>query len=95
MAIERELWLTLIKEGLTPDTSFLSRSMNMDEHVDANKLNLAEAGIDPKVLIDNTTFPIPVASRTDVPKELLLHTFDTENTVVRNIEEKECSYPKM
>ncbi|WP_270544933.1 hypothetical protein [Butyricimonas paravirosa] len=95
MAIERELWLTLIKEGLVPDTSFLSRSVDMSEFVDANKLNLAEAGVDPEVLIDNDVFPVPSSQREDIPKELLLHTFDTKNTIVRNIEEKESSYSKM
>lgn len=95
MAIERELWIAAIKEGLIPDTSFLSRSVDMSEFVDANKLHLAEAGVDPTVLIDNTTYPVPAAQREDIPSELLLHTFDTENTIVRNIEEKESAYPKM
>lgn len=95
MAIEKELWLALIMEGMVPDTSFLSRSRDMSELVEYNKLNLAEAGIDPKVLVDNDTYPVPTAQRQDVPKELLLHTFDTENTVVRNIEEKESAYGKM
>lgn len=95
MAIEKELWVDLIKEGMIPETSFLSRSVDMSEFVDANKLHLAEAGVDPNVLIDTDTYPVPSAQRADVPKELLLHTFDTENTIVRNIEEKECSYNKM
>jgi hypothetical protein len=95
MAIAKELWTSLIMEGMIPDTSFLSRSQNFDEFVEYNKLHLAEAGVDPNVLIDNNTFPVPVTPRTDVPIELPLHTFDTENTVVRNIEEKESSYGKM
>ncbi len=95
MAIEKEMWITMIKEGMVPDTSFLSRSVDMSEFVEYNKLNLAEAGIDPEVLIDNDTFPVPIAQREDIPKELLLHTFDTKNTVVRNIEEKESAYGKM
>lgn len=95
MAIEREKWIALIKEGFIPDTSFLSRSVDMSEFVDHNKIHLAEAGVDPKVLVDNATFPIPAAQRTDIPLELPLHTFDTENTIVRNVEEKESSYNKM
>jgi len=67
----------------------------MTENVEYNKINLAETGIDPEVLIDNNTFPIPMAERADRPLELPLHTFDTKNTVVRNIEEKETSYKKM
>ena len=89
MAIEKQIWIDLIKEGLYPDSSFLTESVDMSELVEYNKINLAEAGIDPEVLIDNTVFPVPVMSREDIPKELALHTFDTVNTVVRNIEEKE------
>jgi hypothetical protein len=95
MAIAKELWLDLIKEGMTPDTSFLSRSQNFDEFVEHNTLHLAKAGVDPNVLMDNDTYPVTTASRQDIPIELSLHTFDTENTVVRNVEEKESSYGKM
>lgn len=95
MAVSKELWLPIIMEGLVPNTSFLAHSKDFSDSVEANKLHLAEAGVDPAVLIDNASYPVSVASRTDIPHELLLHTFDTENTVVRNIEQKEASYDKM
>lgn len=95
MAIEKQIWIDLIKEGLVPNTSFMSQSVDMTEFVDYNKINLAEAGVDPDVLIDNTVFPVPAAQRSDSPLELPLHTFDTKNTIVRNVEEKESSYNKM
>lgn len=95
MAIEKQIWVDKLMEGFIPDTSFLSDSVDMSEHVDNNKINLAEAGIDPKVLLDNTNYPVATADRTDLPLELPLHTFDTENTVVRNLEKKELSYDKV
>lgn len=95
MAIEKQLWIDKLMEGFIPDTSFLSRSVDMSAFVDHNKINLAEAGVDPSVLIDNIVFPVPVAQRTDTPLELPLHTFDTENTVVRNIEQMESAYDKL
>lgn len=95
MPIAKQIWIELIMEGFIPDTSFMSRSVDMSELVDYNKINLADAGVDPEVIIDNTVFPVPVAERPDSPLELPLHTFDTKNTVVRNIEEKESSYKKM
>lgn len=95
MAIEKQIWIDEIKEGMVPDSSFLARSVDMSQFVEYNKINLAEAGVDPNVLIDNTTFPVPSAQRVDIPLELPLHTFDTENTIVRNIEEKESAYPKL
>lgn len=95
MAIAKELWTAMILEGLIPETSFMSESRDLSEFVEYNKLHLAEAGVDPEVLIDNTSFPVPMAQREDIPKELVLHTFDTKNTVVRNVEEKESAYNKM
>lgn len=95
MAITKEIWIEMIKEGLIPDNSFLSASTDMSEFVEYGKINLAEAGIDPAVLVDTVIYPVPSAERKDVAKELLLHTFDTESTVVRNIEEKESAYNKM
>ncbi len=95
MAIEKQIWVDVLMEGFYPDRSFLQRSVDMSALVEYNKINLAEAGVDPNVLIDNNVFPVPTAQRADSPLELALHTFDTENTVVRNIEEKELSYDKM
>ncbi len=54
MPIEKQLWIAMLKEGFIPSTSFLSRSVDMSEFVEYNKINLAEAGVDPKVLVDNT-----------------------------------------
>lgn len=85
----------MLMEGFYPDRTFLTRSVDMTAMVEYNKINLAEAGVAPDVLIDNTKFPVPTASRTDVALELPLHTFDTKNTVVRNVEEMETAYAKM
>lgn len=95
MAIEKQIWIDLLMEGYLPDTSFLSRSVDMSSLVEYNKINLAEAGVDPDVLIDNTSYPVPTTERTDSPLELPLHTLDTKNTVVRNLEKKELAYDKM
>lgn len=85
----------MLMEGFYPDRTFLSRSVDMTAMVEYNKINLAEAGVAPDVLVDNTDFPVPTASRNDTALELPLHTFDTKNTVVRNVEEMETAYAKM
>ena len=95
MAIEKQIWISMLMEGFYPDRSFLARSVDMTPMVEYNKINLAEAGVAPDVLVDNKTFPIATASRTDTALELPLHTFDTKNTVVRNVEEMETAYAKM
>ena len=89
MAIEKQIWISMLMEGFYPNRTFLARSVDMTAMVEYNKINLAEAGVDPEVLVDNTTFPVPTASRSDTALELPLHTFDTKNTVVRNVEAME------
>ena len=95
MAIEKQIWISMLMEGFYPDRSFLARSVDMTPMVEYNKINLAEAGVAPDVLVDNKDYPVPTMSRTDTPLELTLHTFDTKNTVVRNVEEMETAYAKM
>ena len=56
---------------------------------------MAEAGVDPKVLINNTTYPIKVVSRVDKPIRIELDTFETENTLVRRPEAIEYSYDQL
>ena len=40
---------------------------------------IAEAGVNPNVLINNSLYPIPVSDRTDNHLPLELDTFDTTN----------------
>ncbi|NSW46206.1 MAG: hypothetical protein HPY79_10380 [Bacteroidales bacterium] len=93
--LNKEIWLAEIMEKFYPDWSFLSVVRDLSMFVENNTINLAEAGVDPNVLINNTTYPIPYAQRSDVPLALPLDTYDTENTLVRNIEEMETAYDKM
>jgi len=93
--LNKEIWIAEIIEKFYPDWSFLRQARSMDEFVDNNTINLAEAGVDPNVLVNNTTYPIPFAQRQDIPLALPLDTYDTENTIVRNVEEIESSYNKM
>jgi hypothetical protein len=95
MAIQKQIWTDKIMEGFYPKDDFLMASVDMTELVDYNTINLAEAGVDPDVLIDNTVYPIEASTRTDIPLSLTLRTLDTKSTIIRNIEKKELSYNKM
>ena len=94
VGLNKEIWISDIKEGFYPDTSFLSSAENWDMWVENDKINLAEAGADPDVLINNTSFPIAVADRTDTPISVELDMFDTKNTRLRNAELIELAYDK-
>jgi hypothetical protein len=93
--IQKEIWTDIIMEGFYPKDDFLSWSRDMSELVEFNTLNLAEAGADPALLIDNDVYPISAGTRTDTPKTIVLRTLDTESTIVRNLEKMESSYNKM
>jgi len=93
--LQKEIWTDILLEGFYPDGSFISEARDMSALVEFNKINLAQAGANPSVLIDNTSYPIAVSSRTDVPLDLALKTLDTTSTVVRNVEAMELAYDKM
>ena len=95
MALNKEVWLNQIKEGFYPDDSFLQKLVNYDGFVENNKLHIASAGIDPKVLINNTTYPISIVGRDDNDNEITLDKFETENTIVRRPDAIEYSYDKL
>lgn len=95
MALNTEVWISQIKEGFYPDSSFLTRVMDLSGEVDNNKIHIASAGIDPKVLINNKTYPITVVGRDDEDNEIPLDKFETENTIVRRPDAIEYSYDKL
>ena len=95
MALNTEVWVSQIKEGFYPDSSFLTKVMDLSGDVDNNKIHIASAGIDPKVLINNKTYPITVVGRDDEDNEIPLDKFETENTIVRRPDAIEYSYDKL
>lgn len=84
VGLAKEVWVPLVKEDFYPNSSFLTSAFDMSALVDNDKINFAEAGADPNVLKNNTTFPIAEAVATDSPKDITLDTYDTDSTIVRN-----------
>lgn len=93
--LNKQVWINQLKEKFYPDTSFLNYTTDLTALVDNNKINLAEAGVDPNVLINNTTYPISVSERVDEPLEITLDKFETENTLIRRPEVIEYSYNQL
>jgi len=93
--LNKEVWLDTLKEDFYADDMFLSEMVDMSAFVDNDIINLAEAGVNPDVLINNTSYPIAVSQRTDAPIALPLDTYDTTNTMIRNIEKATLSYDKI
>lgn len=95
MALNKEVWINQIMEGFYPDDSFLQKAKDFSGFVENDRLHIASAGIDPKVLVNNTTYPINTVEREDDDNEIVLDKFETENTIVRRPDAIEYSYDKL
>jgi hypothetical protein len=74
--------------------SFLSRITSQNQYVNNNTIHLVDIGADPDVLVNNTTYPIAGAQRTDVDLAIALDKFDTENTIITDDELYALPYDK-
>lgn len=87
--IEREL----IKK-FRHESTWLSRIPSKNQYVNADTIRFNEIGADPKVLINNNTYPIPVSDRTDTSTAISLFKYDTENTRITDDELQGLPYDK-
>lgn len=95
MSLNKQVWVSQIKNGFYPDRSFLEKVLDYSGFVENDSLHFASAGIDPKVLVNNTTYPIKIVGREDEDQEIILDKFETENTIVRRPDAIEYSYDKL
>lgn len=91
----KQIWIAQLMEKFYAAYPHLARCQDMSMYVNNSVINMADAGVDPDVLINNTTYPIETSEREDGSISLELDTYDTENTVVRNAEAVQLAYPKM
>jgi hypothetical protein len=93
--LNKQIWIDQLMKGFYPAVSFLNYAKDFSQYADYDIINMADAGFDPKVLINNTTYPIVVKEREDKPLSFELDLFETENTLVRKPDAIELSYDKM
>jgi hypothetical protein len=89
-----ELWTGELLDKFRFDKKWLSLIPRRDDLVKSNTIHLVDIGVDPAVLINNTTYPIPTAGRTDADIALTLDKFDTENTRITEDELYNLPYDK-
>jgi len=94
MSILKDLWTAELLTKFRHDALFLSRIKSEDDKVNFNAIHLADIGADPAVLVNNTTYPIAVNTRTDADVTISLDKFDTENTAVTRDELHGLPYDK-
>lgn len=96
MGVLKEIWTGELVKQFREVPTFLDPIKDYSAKVEGNKtIHLASVGADPSVLINNTTYPIAVAGRTDGDIAITLDKFDTENTEVSDDELEGLSYDKI
>ncbi len=80
--VMRELFLAVLIDKLRASHSWLAKLKDESSFVGNNVIHLNEIGADPTVLINNTIYPIPTATREDNGLPLALNKYDTTNTRV-------------
>lgn len=93
--LNKQIWTDQIQENFYPAVTFLTYARDFDSFVENDIINMAEAGFNPNVLVNNTTYPIVIKEREDIPLSFELDLFETENTLVRNPEAVELAYDKL
>ena len=95
MAVQREIWMNAIVEGLFADNSFLSKAINADGFVNMGKsVWIPNAGAPSGVKKNRTTLPASVEKRTDAALKFDLDEYTTDPILIPHAETVELSYNK-
>ena len=94
MAIQKEIWVNTIIEGLFADNSFMSKAVNDNMFVNGKKVHIPNAGAPSNVEIDRQSVPASVKKRTDVDVEYTLNELTTDPIYIPHAETVELSYDK-
>ena len=95
MAVKKELWAKTIIEGLFPDDSFMSKSINDSKYVyEGKKVHVPQAGAAPKVEKNRSVVPATAKKRDDTDLEYEIAEFTTDPIYIPNAENYELSYSK-
>ena len=93
----KEIWtgelVKALRAGL--EGSFLDGIPDASSLVDNDVIHLVEVGVDPDVLINNTTYPIPLQALDDKDIAIKLDKFQTKVTPITDDELHAVSYDKM
>lgn len=95
MAVQKEIWMNTIVEGLFAKNSFLSKAFNADEFVQQGKtVHIPNAGNPSGVVKNRNTFPASVTARTDTDLTFDMDEYTTNPIKITNADKAELSYSK-
>lgn len=94
MALEKEIWINSIIEGLYADNTFAAQSVDHSMWVNNKRVHVPNAGTGPNVVKNRTTLPAVITTRTDTDLEYDMATFTTDPIRIPHSETVELSYNK-
>lgn len=96
--VMQEVWtgvmIKALREALE-NIGWFKLIRSYDEYVHNDTIHFVELGGDPKVLVNNTTYPLNVSTVTDADKPVSLDNFETEATAIGDKELDTISYDKL
>lgn len=92
MGVKREIWTGEAIRAFTHKGEFLAEIPDQSRFVDNDVIHLVDLGVKPEVLINNTTYPIPVQDVTDSDITISLDKFQTKQTEVTDDDLESASY---
>lgn len=95
MAIQKEIWMAAIIEGLFASNSFLSKAFNADEYVNNGKIvHIPNAGAPSGTKKNRTSLPATVTKREDIDITFPLDEYTTDPVLIPHADTVELSYDK-
>jgi hypothetical protein len=89
-----DMWTGEVINHFRHEGEFLSRVPSANDFVNKDAIHLVDIGVDPEVLVNNSTYPIESAQRTDADIIIQLDKYDTENTIITDDELYALPYDK-
>lgn len=94
MALEKEIWLSDIVEGLFADNTFLSKAFSADQYVNNKTVHIPNAGLPSGVKKNRSTYPATVAVREDFDVTFSIDEFTTNPIRIPHADTVQLSYDK-
>lgn len=94
MALQKEIWLSDIIEGLFADNTFAARSLNHSAFVNNKTVHVPNAGTPPTVIKGRSTLPAKATKRSDSDLTYQIGEFTSDPILIPNAEQVELSYDK-
>lgn len=94
MALEKEIWIEDIVEGLFADNSFLSKAYNADQYVNNKTVHIPNAGLPSGVKKNRSSYPASVEVRNDFDVTFEIDEFTTNPIRIPHADTVQLSYDK-